>query len=57
MRIPQKLRDLAPYDPTEGMPRVKLDANESFIKLPDEIMKKVREELIRWLDHGGRINI
>lgn len=41
MRIPQKLRDLAPYDPTEGMPRVKLDANESFIKLPDEIMKKV----------------
>ncbi len=40
MRIPQKLNDLAPYDPTEGMPRVKLDANESFITLPDEIMNK-----------------
>ena len=41
MRIPQKLRDLAPYDPTEGMPAVKLDANESFLSLPDNIANKV----------------
>jgi len=41
MLIPQKLMDLAPYDPTEGMPEVKLDANESFLTLPEEIMNKV----------------
>lgn len=41
MRIAKKLKDLAPYDPTEGMPEVKLDANESFLSLPEDIKKKV----------------
>lgn len=49
MRIPQKLRDLAPYDPTEGMPAVKLDANESFLSLPEEIADKVNKAVSKVL--------
>lgn len=43
MMIPEKLKNLAPYDPTMGLPEVKLDANESFLTLPDYIMEKVNK--------------
>ena len=37
----EKIRDLTPYDPITGTYTVRLDANESFLSLPDD----VRQEL------------
>lgn len=39
----EKIRDLTPYDPITGTYTVRLDANESFLSLPDD----VRQELGR----------
>ncbi|MCI9575897.1 MAG: aminotransferase class I/II-fold pyridoxal phosphate-dependent enzyme [Clostridiales bacterium] len=33
----RKIRDLKPYDPIEGEYRIRLDANESFLPVPEEI--------------------
>ena len=37
-QLNDKIRDLKPYDPIQGSYRVRLDANESFLPLPREIL-------------------
>ena len=45
MNIPKKLEALAPYDAQSGAPAVKLDANESFLPLPGELLEKIQAEI------------
>lgn len=40
-KIPEKLKNLQIYDPVTETYRVRLDANESFLDLPEEIRKDV----------------
>ena len=40
-QLPEKLRTLEPYQPITGKFDVRLDANESFISLPDEIRHEI----------------
>ncbi len=40
-QLPEKLRTLEPYQPITGKYDVRLDANESFISLPDEIRHEI----------------
>lgn len=40
-----KIKDLKPYDPVEGGYRIHLDANESFLPLPQEILQELGEAL------------
>lgn len=42
-----KLKNLTPYDPAEGIYRIRLDANESFLPLPDEVLEKLPKALER----------
>ncbi len=42
-RLNDKIRDLKPYDPITGNYRIRLDANESFIPVPDTVMSKILE--------------
>ena len=44
-QIPEKLKNLEIYQPVTESYRVRLDANESFLDLPDSIRKMTR----RWL--------
>lgn len=37
-----KLKDLKPYDPISGDYSIRLDANESFLELPIELLEKAR---------------
>ncbi len=37
----EKIKNLKPYDPVEGEMKIRLDANESCVNLPDEIMKEI----------------
>ena len=39
--LAKKVRDLEPYTPVEGRFRIHLDANESFLSLPDPIREKI----------------
>lgn len=39
----RKISGLTPYEPLSGEYRVRLDANESFYSLPDELLKKIGE--------------
>lgn len=39
--ICDKLKDLTPYEPISGTFRIRLDANESFLPLPDEIQDQL----------------
>lgn len=41
--LPDKLSKFTPYQPLEGSFEVRLDANESFIPLPDELRRKVTQ--------------
>ena len=34
-----KISDLTPYDPIDGVYRIRLDANESFLPIPDSVKK------------------
>lgn len=43
--ICDKLKNLTPYDPAEGTYRIRLDANESFLPLPDEVQEKLPKVL------------
>ncbi|NLJ31817.1 MAG: histidinol-phosphate transaminase [Clostridiales bacterium] len=43
-RLNDKIRDLKPYEPISGQYRIRLDANESFLPLPDDIIQKIRQE-------------
>ena len=36
----EKIRDLEPYEPLKGEFNIRLDANESFLPLPEEIKEK-----------------
>lgn len=40
-----KIRDLKPYDPIEGEYRIRLDANESFLPVPQEIKDGILREV------------
>lgn len=40
-RLPEKLRNLEAYQPVSGQYKVRLDANESFLNLPDEIRYEI----------------
>jgi histidinol-phosphate aminotransferase len=33
----EKIRDLVPYEPIDGDYPIRLDANESFLSLPEEL--------------------
>ena len=37
-----KLKDLQPYDPIAGNYSIRLDANESFLELPMELLEKAQ---------------
>lgn len=39
----EKVRDMQPYEPISGTYRIRLDANESFLEIPDH----VREDMLR----------
>ena len=39
----EKIRDLVPYEPTAGSYPIRLDANESFLPLPDGLRAKIAE--------------
>ena len=39
--LPQKLQNLTPYDPLTGHYRIRLDANESFLSPPPELMEEL----------------
>jgi histidinol-phosphate aminotransferase len=45
MNLPDKLLTLSPHTPAEGDFRVRLDANESFLELPEEVDAAVRQAL------------
>lgn len=38
----KKVRDLEPYEPISGTYRIRLDANESFYPMPDEIKSEIK---------------
>ncbi len=38
----EKVRDLKPYEPISGTYRIRLDANESFYNMPDEIKSEIK---------------
>lgn len=40
-QLNQKLADLVPYDPIQGSYRIRLDANESYISLPEELRRQI----------------
>lgn len=39
--LPEKLSSMTPYDPSENVYRIKLDANESFFELPLELKDEI----------------
>ena len=38
-----KVRELEPYQPITGDYRIRLDANESFFSMPEQIRKEIKE--------------
>ncbi len=44
-QLPEKLKTLEPYQPITGQFNVRLDANESFISLPDNIRREIGEKV------------
>ena len=42
-QLNQKLADLVPYDPIQGTYRIRLDANESYISLPEGLRRQIGE--------------
>ena len=45
--LPQKLQNLTPYDPLTGSYRIRLDANESFLSPPPELMEELMAAVMR----------
>ena len=43
----EKIRDLTPYDPITGTYPIRLDANESFLSLPEELRARIGEAAAR----------
>lgn len=44
-RLNDKIKDLKPYDPVQERYRIHLDANESFLTLPEEILDEAKQAL------------
>lgn len=44
-QLPEKIRNLKPYDPIEGEYRIRLDANESFFNLNQIQLKNLEQKL------------
>lgn len=42
-QLNEKIRDLKPYDPISGDYAIRLDANESFLPLPDSVLTKMAD--------------
>ena len=42
-QLPDKLKNLVPYAPMTGNYRIRLDANESFIQLPDTLRQEIAQ--------------
>lgn len=42
-QLNEKIRDLKPYDPITGYYPIRLDANESFIKVPESVLSKIQK--------------
>lgn len=45
--LPQKLKNLPKYEPVKELYRIRLDANESFLEMPEEIKREIMEALSR----------
>lgn len=43
--LPEKLKDIPKYDPVTEVYRVRLDANESFIELPEDVKQDVMKAI------------
>ena len=43
----EKIRDLEPYEPLKGEYAIRLDANESFLPLPEPLQKQAMEAVMR----------
>ncbi len=41
--LSEKVRELEPYDPISGTYEIRLDANESFFNLPDDVKEEIKE--------------
>ena len=41
-QLNEKIRDLIPYEPIQGDYRIRLDANESFLSVPEEVAEEIR---------------
>ena len=46
-QLNEKIRDLKPYDPIQGSYRVRLDANESFLPLPQALVEEAKAAVER----------
>ncbi|MFI3206729.1 MAG: histidinol-phosphate transaminase [Clostridia bacterium] len=44
-KLNEKIRELTPYDPIKGDYKIRLDANESFLKIPEHIKTKIDNKL------------
>ena len=44
-RLNDKIKDLKPYDPVGERYRIHLDANESFLPIPAEVLEEVKADL------------
>lgn len=44
-QLNQKIADLHPYDPISGTYRIRLDANESYLPLPESVKQQLLQEL------------
>ena len=46
-QLNEKIKDLKPYDPIQGSYRVRLDANESFLPLPQALVEEAKAAVER----------
>lgn len=46
IKLPEKLSKMTPYDPSENIYRIKLDANESFFELPLELKDAISDGIM-----------
>lgn len=42
-----KIKDLEPYEPIKGDYKIRLDANESYMNLPEDVLEEIKEELFK----------
>jgi histidinol-phosphate aminotransferase len=44
-KLNEKIRDLRPYDPITGNYQIRLDANESFVTVSNDLLDKITDEI------------